>query len=115
MRIIALTDQLAIALKSVDTAQRLFEASSRAAGRGDISGTTSTRAASHCSTLAVRLALPSMTSLQLVLTLTSSWASRPKHMLTLPTSREPRLSECGGDCAKGDGRSLGPSGSARWI
>ena len=39
MRIIALTDQLAIALKSVETAQRLFEASSRAAGRGDISGT----------------------------------------------------------------------------
>ena len=34
----ALTDQLAIARASAETAQRLFEASSRAAGRGDIAG-----------------------------------------------------------------------------
>ena len=39
IRILALTDQLAIARASAETAQRLFEASSRAAGRGDISGT----------------------------------------------------------------------------
>ena len=38
IRILALTDQLTIARKSAETAQRLFEASSRAAGRGDISG-----------------------------------------------------------------------------
>lgn len=38
IRIVALTQQLAIARTSAETAQRLFEASSRAAGRGDISG-----------------------------------------------------------------------------
>lgn len=39
IRIVALSGQLAIARASAETAQRLFEASSRAAGRGDISGT----------------------------------------------------------------------------
>lgn len=39
VRILALTDQLAMARLSAETAQVLFEASSRAAGRGDISGT----------------------------------------------------------------------------
>ena len=39
VRILALTDQLAIARVSAETAQRLFDASSRAAGRGDVSGT----------------------------------------------------------------------------
>ena len=38
VRVLTLTDQLAIALASAETAQRLFEASSRAAGRGDIAG-----------------------------------------------------------------------------
>ncbi len=38
VRILALTNQLVIARLSAETAQRLFEASSRAAGRGDISG-----------------------------------------------------------------------------
>jgi outer membrane protein, heavy metal efflux system len=39
IRVLSLTDQLALARASAETAQRLFEASSRAAGRGDISGT----------------------------------------------------------------------------
>ena len=39
IRVLALTNQLAIARISAETAQRLFEASSRAAGRGDVSGT----------------------------------------------------------------------------
>jgi len=39
IRVLALTDQLAIARISAETAERLFESSSRAAGRGDISGT----------------------------------------------------------------------------
>lgn len=38
VRILALTEQLRIARTSAETAQRLFEATSRAAGRGDISG-----------------------------------------------------------------------------
>ena len=38
VRVLTLTDQLAIARASAETAQRLFEASSRAAGRGDIAG-----------------------------------------------------------------------------
>lgn len=38
VRILALTQQLAIARASAETAERLFGASSRAAGRGDISG-----------------------------------------------------------------------------
>lgn len=38
-RVLSLTNQLAISLVSAESAQRLFEASSRAAGRGDISGT----------------------------------------------------------------------------
>lgn len=38
IRVLALTDQLTIARASAVTAQRLFEATSRAAGRGDISG-----------------------------------------------------------------------------
>ena len=37
-RVLALTAQLAIALASAETAQQLFDASSRAAGRGDIAG-----------------------------------------------------------------------------
>lgn len=38
VRILALSSQLSIARTSAEVAQRLFEASSRAAGRGDISG-----------------------------------------------------------------------------
>ncbi|MBW8836905.1 MAG: TolC family protein, partial [Burkholderia sp.] len=38
VRVLSLSDQLAISLASAETAQRLFEASSRAAGRGDIAG-----------------------------------------------------------------------------
>lgn len=38
VRVLSLTAQLSIALSSAESAQRLFEASSRAAGRGDISG-----------------------------------------------------------------------------
>ena len=39
VRIVALTDQLAVARTSADAAQRLFDATGRASGRGDLAGT----------------------------------------------------------------------------